>query len=420
MGVEFKDKVSMFQTAASIDQGAEEEFLNKLDSSEGSLNEPVKITVSVQGQIGDDETINESDSDSLETLAEVSNFFRADARRLFRNVARLSRDIYDIEKGTVELAELDSLELDIPEQALAMAQNNPQVSMDVDYDLNPESIKKTTNEIMEAIWGEGAAGSSDKSELTAQAKLQALSRNLDVQNSTIFEEAQNREEPDVEQAAKAAFSKPENDDILKNLTQGRIRDDFNKESSIFFHIIPAWMQTAEFSDEEGKHEGWSVPKFIWRNILRESIDRSDEFEDPYFESWEKFEEFLEEDRRNQLNVIAAVAACYLWGHFTQKEDTFEGKAFEQTVRRTDAYEPPLDPDDEEDAKWIEWMNRFGLKVNLEAMFGSPGELRRLWRPKDIAVACHAINLEASQQLDDYDENLVKFTIDMEHTASYGV
>lgn len=203
--------------------------------------------------------------------------------------------------------------------------------------------------------------------------------------------------------------------LLERLTKQTVLGrQMEKESTAFFNIIPAWMMTA--SEEAENHSGWNVPEFIWRNIVVRNSDYSlEELKD-----YGQFQEFLDEDRENQLNVIAAVGACYLWGHFTQREDSFNTEAFEQTVRKTEDYEMPEFEGDEVEMEWIKWMNRFGLKVNIEAMFGSPGELRRLWRPRDIAVACHAINMEADQQLDDYDENLVKFTIDMEHTASFGV
>lgn len=65
-----------------------------------------------------------------------------------------------------------------------------------------------------------------------------------------------------------------------------------------------------------------------------------------------------------------------------------------------------------------------MKTNIEAMYGDPGNLLRIWRPKDVAVACRAVNLTAKEKSEEWDEDyrqdLVKFTIDLEHVASYGV
>lgn len=219
---------------------------------------------------------------------------------------------------------------------------------------------------------------------------------------------------EADEWAKKAFS--ENIKLFEAvLDSTALQRQMEKESTAFFNIMPAWMMTA--SESADNHPGWNVPEFIWENIVVENSDFSKE----ELQDYERFQDFLDDKRENQLNVIAAVGACYLWGHFTQREDSFETKAFEQTVRDSSYEEPDFGGEEEVDMTWVKWMNRFGLRVNIEAMFGSPGELRRLWRPRDIAVACHAINMQARQDMgEDYDENLVKFTIDMEHTASYGV
>ncbi|MFB6191553.1 MAG: hypothetical protein ABEJ64_03925, partial [Candidatus Nanohaloarchaea archaeon] len=269
-----------------------------------------------------------------------------------------------------------------------------------------------------------------------EGKLKALTNHLDYEARELQEPAANSsvnwdgENNDVKEWARRTFAgedqmftpddrdavdAPPNLVLFERLTKQTVLGrQMEKESTAFFNILPAWMMTA--SKEHGDTEGWNVPEFIWRNIVVRNSDYGpDELKD-----YGKFQKFLDDNRENQLNVIAAVGACYLWGHFTQRKDDFDTKAFQQTVRDTD-YEEPEFEGGTVSTEWIRWMNRFGIKVNIEAMFGSPGELRRLWRPRDIAVACHAINMEARQQLgDDYDENLVKFTIDMEHTASYGV
>lgn len=426
--VGFKDKISLFQTAASIDQGVEEAFLEKLSEYELKEDGPIEMNIRIDTeQIGGLPDTELDFTIPIETLEEVSNNFTSDGgRRLFSSPARMSRDFYEL---TERIANPRPQTGKLPNELQELVENtNVRLRelleiASIGYRPKEDSLRDALRRMIEDIWEKGAQSyESSNSFLSSRSKLQALARNIDIQNSTIYEQAEDFKESgiEVEEAAKEAFSDPDNDKILKNLTQGRIRDDFNKESSIFFHIMPAWMQTADFDGHEN-HGGWSVPKFIWENILNESIEESDVTDDPYFEDWDEFQDFLEENRRNQLNVIAAVGSCYMWGHFTQNRDDFEAKAFQQTVRKTDAYEEPEFEGDSIRMNWVKWMKRFGLHVNIEAMFGSPGELRRVWRPKDIAITCHAINKEAKNQLgDDWENNLVKFTIDMEHTASYGV
>ncbi|MFB6245582.1 MAG: hypothetical protein ABEJ03_04525 [Candidatus Nanohaloarchaea archaeon] len=185
-----------------------------------------------------------------------------------------------------------------------------------------------------------------------------------------------------------------------------LENEMDKESEVYYNIIPAWMQTTD-------HE---AVRFIWDAIVgryaeQEGIDTGD---------YSEFEEAISEDREFRSNATAAVGAAYLWGHFTQDDEKFSADAFDTPEMPEDA-KPDIEREDgSRKYTWIEWMNRFGLKVNIEAMFGDPGELTRLWRPKDISVVCHAINMTARNELEEYDENLVKFTIDLEHVASYGV
>ncbi len=350
-GIDTSERISLFETAASIDQGAEKEFLQNLDNYD--LEEPIKIHISLETE--DDETIEETEE--IRNLEAISNIFRRETGRVFSNTARLSRDLFDLKNKNA-----------VPEGI------EPRVE---GWDIPEKALDEKMDELVRDLWGRG-----NESSLSAQGKLQSLSRNLDIQNSQIFEEAQ--EENEVIEKARQAFAKPDNDKILKNLTQGRIRDDFNKESSLFFHIIPAWMQFADEEDEN--HQGWDAPKFIWDAIVESNNEK-----DRNLSNYNEYKDFLDESRENELNVIAAVAACYIWGHFTQKKDRFSNDAFRSPPDIPDEEVPELKGGEEGDYTWLEWMNMFNLKVNFEAMFGSPGQLTRLWRPKDIAVLCHAIN-----------------------------
>jgi len=113
-----------------------------------------------------------------------------------------------------------------------------------------------------------------------------------------------------------------------------------------------------------------------------------------------------------MDVAAASASVYFWAHFTQITDKFKIEGNEYVDAEEGHY------------TWIEWMNKYGIGVNMEAMAGSPNEMFKLWRPKDMVTACRAINITARNELDEIHEDLdgapAKFTIDMEHTASFGV
>ncbi|MFB6292452.1 MAG: hypothetical protein ABEI58_03590 [Candidatus Nanohaloarchaea archaeon] len=354
----FDDRAALLQIAANVDQGLDTYFLEKVE--DWPLENPVKI--------GGDE---EEEPVTAETLGEVADATSVPmGRGYFNSPRQLMRDVYNIKDEISSSAH--------------------------------QTVKNALSDLIDQMWEEEDA-------ISVEGKIRSLARHYDIQQSSILEEA----EEDVHDAAKKAFSKPENHRILENLVRGRYRDDFNKESSIFFHILPAWMQHAD--EQYENHEGWRGPKFLWENIV-ETEDG-----DPYWDSWDEFEEFLNERRENELNVIAAVGACFIWGHFTQVDNEFE-----QAVFDTDSIDdlPELKEGEKGDYTWIEWMNKFGLKLNIEAMFGGPGELRRVWRPKDIAITCHAINQTAERESEEWAESYegppAKFTIDMEHTSSYGV
>ncbi|MFB6190761.1 MAG: hypothetical protein ABEJ91_04290 [Candidatus Nanohaloarchaea archaeon] len=349
--------------------------------------------------------------------------------------ARLASTAVQVDQGANQSFAERMSELDLPEDIQQMApgslRNLPEalprfLNMIAERDdVDGEAVREHIEGAVDDIWNNDVENG-----FSYEAKAQGLVNHEDLERRDIESPAAKEtvKGKKVRYWARETFAgseevyteeelegKPNNLELFERLTKQTVLGrQMEKESTAFFNVMPAWMMTA--SEEADNHRGWNVPEFIWRNIVVENSDYSEK----ELKDYEQFQEFLDEDRENQLNVIAAVGACYLWGHFTQREDSFNTEAFEQTVRITDEYEQPEFDGSEVDMTWIEWMNRFGIKVNIEAMFGSPGELRRLWRPRDIAVACHAINMEADQQLEGYDQNLVKFTIDMEHTASYGV
>lgn len=378
--------VGAIQTASSIDQELGTEYLNELENYE--FSDPIEVEI--EAAVRDDEDNVQWIPEGEVTFGSLKDLttLRSGARTLLDTPRSLSRDLYHLRNGEVEGS--------LPE---GRRYSDLGGTIADRYD----DIRDLLMELLEELWEEASA----------EARISALSRNLDIQQSEILEYA----EPLIKEEARAAFAgdedfyeepkavdpqtgteKPKNLLIMERLADGRLEDELNKESSIYFHIIPAWMMSSEYD----------AVQFMWKHIVgEEDVDALD------FEDYSEFRQFYMDKRERQLNVIAAVGACYLWGHFTQNPDVFSPDVFEEEYT-------PESFDDDESMTWIEWMNRWNLKVNIEAMYGSPGELRRLWRPKDIAIACRAINMTAEEEVDNYKEPLLKFTIDMEHTASYGV
>ncbi len=371
-----EERIDVVQTANQIQGGVSRTFREEAEN----------YGIGPYNMAGDEE-----DADNIDNLAQLIQTVASIQQQTPRDLLRPLGDVlYQLREGQVQGIDLQEI---------------------IDYDY--EEVREAVDEVItERLWGINGGDSI----ISVNAKTRSIVSKIDeITESQIYQKAAER--PELKEAAKElAFASEDWENIRKpimeNLVQRLFRDEIIQEANIFFQIMPAWMQTAEVDGE--------VPQFIWENVLRQSFEESDEVEgdQPYFEEHEDFEAFLDERRENELDVIAAVGACYIWGHFTQSEDKFEEEAFEQTVIESENYE---EPDLENPYTWIEWMNKFGLKINIEAMFGSPGELNRVWRPKDIAIVCHAINRQARYDLgEDYRDNLVKFTIDMEHTASYGV
>jgi hypothetical protein len=298
----------------------------------------------------------------------------------------------------------------------------------------------------------------EKQNISQQAKWSALQSHLEIEQIRIFENAYQlgqdhpKMDKDIEELAMEVFSgenpgdyfdpddretegldRPEDmhEDMLERILEGQqFQREMWKESTIFYQILPAWMSEASY-DEHDSHPGWKAPEFIWEALIEKWDERDGvdiDLKEPRngVEGTDKYMDLLEKSREFRMDVAAASAACYVWGHFTQRKNIYDlkGRDFD------------LDEDEEEEVQnegwtWIDWMNRFGLGVNLETMQGSPQQKFKIWRPKDIAVAAHAVNMTARKRAEDGDlggmdhvhEELdgrpAKFTIDMEHTATMG-
>ena len=296
-----------------------------------------------------------------------------------------------------------------------------------------ENIKEPLEEAITEIWTE----KEDDGEplITVQNKIRAIARHFEMSQQRIIERAFEGNKEELFEAAEDAFAgdpdyfeeesedeKPETIHLkfLQQITR-QFQQQMWMESNIMYKIIPAWMSVANegIEDDSGDtvHSGWQAPEFLWELLVKQKweekgydIDltnpRGDEDEDV------GYLDLLENSREFQADVAAASAGTYVWGHFTQKEARFDIE-YEQTVENREV-----------ETTWIDWMNQYGIGVNLEAMPGSPQQMYKIWRPKDIVAAARAINITARNDLDeiheDLDEMPAKFTIDLEHTATFGL
>ncbi len=358
-----RKKAGLIETAAQTDQGASFTFQERAE--EETFARPLTIDVPNSDEVRELDNLREV----LETLS----------GRTSMNIRRLSNYVYQLEKGETR------------------------------FDREDEVLDKL-NTVMNDLWTGNGSGKG----LSLQGKLSALTNRLDIKGSTILDRADSDE---VREKAKKAFAgreeaysemRDEKGDLKylqlfdKLINQTRLGQQIEKESTVFYNIMPAWLTVAD--EEYEDHPGFEAPRFIWETIVEDTYDID-------FMDYQEFNNKLDSDREFRLDVTAAVAATYLWGQFTQRTDNFDGD--EKTG---------LEPASE--MTWIQWMNRHGLKTNIEAMYGDPGNLLRLWRPKDISVACRAVNLTARKRSEEWDVeyqgNPLKFTIDLEHTASFGV
>ena len=280
-----------------------------------------------------------------------------------------------------------------------------------------DDILDKIEKAMDKLW----EGNGDEFLISVNTKLGVLESRLDIQQTQILERAQEegdleehavkmvRGNPDYFEAEGAETKSPErkHQDLLKQLINS-FEQALWMESNIFHKIIPAWMSASSVeesrSDGTVVHEGWDGPEFIWKTLIERKHDDVD-FGDDFIQR-------LENDEAFKKDVSAASSAVIVWSHFTQIESDFQmdGNQYME--------------EDYGDYSWIEWMNKHGIGVNFEAMNGSANSHFKLWRPKDMVTACRAVNITARNELDEIHEDLydcpLKFTIDMEHTASFGV
>ncbi|MFB6116611.1 MAG: hypothetical protein ABEK10_03805 [Candidatus Nanosalina sp.] len=401
-------KMALVSSAGRADVGVQSAWLNQIEEELPETFDEVYAVQEQDPEGGPMET--RMVSKSVEKLSDLNKLLPPNVR--ITSINRLAEAIYRIENEQWNDRRIDDFLLEGEE-----LENFKDV------------ILKAIEDRLDRTW-EGPNG--DKFLISVQGKIQALSNHLDIEGQRIYDLALHQEAEDfesdddesweIDEAAEEVISG--NDDffedeeeeernryreMLKTLL-GNFEQMLWMESNIFYYIIPVWMKTSSYSSD--RHDGWEAPEFIWDVLIQRKwgedydIDLKDpEKDDGYFDALEN-EEF-------RMDVAGAVGACYIWGHFTQNQSQFEIKDEEhvEAVEKTRC-------------TWMEWMNRFGIGVNLEAMHGSPQQLLKVWRPKDIVAAVRAVNLTARNELEeihpDLDDCIAKFTIDMEHVASFGV
>ncbi|MFB6175243.1 MAG: hypothetical protein ABEJ87_04670 [Candidatus Nanohalobium sp.] len=423
-------KISVIRTAQTQDRGIETEWFSLLEDHGDFKADIVEVDFSMDNN-GNLQTDNIS-----ETTAElnVSEILEGSAGSVI-GLQALPRIMYQLKKSPEQVlvaegpqesfVRIDPPQNMQPQMRQAMRTQAQQIAQDRDiFERNVEPIQKQVIEALDELWkGNG------EEKMSIDAKIGALNSHFDVQQMKIQELAYELDD-DIEEDAEQVlmgedeyFEKkgPEEDmqlnkhqELLRNLISANFEQQIWMESNIFYRVVPAWMSVAG-KEYEG-HDGFTAPEYIWNTTVeRKWGDKYDlDMTDPRAEEGgdPKFLDLLEENREFRMDVAAASAAVYFWSHFTQVDNKFKIEGNQYV------------PEDEGEYTWIEWMNKYGLGVNMEAMAGSSNEMFKIWRPKDIVTACRAVNMTAREKLDeiheDLDGGIAKFTIDMEHTASFGV
>ncbi|MFB6204709.1 MAG: hypothetical protein ABEJ75_03615 [Candidatus Nanohaloarchaea archaeon] len=390
-------KVALVSSAARADTGAQTEWLDLVSDP---LDESVEVPMAVARQ-------QANVTRDITTLEDVNDLLGMNTR--VSRLSMLPEAVHRIRNGKWASREID-------------IENTPDAKLQRIREMALEAIRERLEELWE--------GHGDKFLISVEGKRSAISNHLDIEVQQILQSAvkvgkaedfETGDEYELDEAAeKVVMGKKEffmEDDEHVEERYHSMMEEIGRqydrlmwmESNLFYYIIPAWMTTS--SKEYENHPGWDAPEFIWKTLVERKWGDSYDLdltepdkEGGYFQALE--------NRKFQMDVAAAVGSVYVWGHFTQKKKHFKIDR-EQYV-----------DDLEGEFTWIEWMNQFGIGVNMETMVGGADQLIKIWRPKDIVTACRAINMTARDELDEIHPDLygrpAKFTIDLEHTASFGV
>ncbi len=446
------------QTASQRDRGVEGAWLDLIENrSVGEELNKFSPDWEPPDNLGESANLNR-----LEETNESLNLGEVAGEEGINPLRTLNRTLRNLEERVlVSLIDTTDVPSQLEEQI--MRQAIPEAREQINVEEATQKVRKEIKDALLNLWTgqEKENPDPEKQFISQEAKWQALQSHLEIQQIRLFENAYrigNSEEKkfykhfetQIEDLAAEVFSgnnaekffdpkdredvenaEEMHEDLLERiLSSQQLQREMWKESTIFYQIMPAWMSESSY-DKHDSHPGWEAPEFIWEVLVKKWDEREDvniDLEKPRngMEGTDRYMDLLEKSREFRMDVAAASAACYVWGHFTQRKNVYDlkGREFD------------LDEDEEEEVQnegwtWIDWMNRFGLGVNFETMQGNPQQKFKIWRPKDIAVASHAVNMTARKRaeeddlggLDHIHEELdgrpAKFTIDMEHTATMG-
>lgn len=458
---EVQEKIKILRTAQAQDRGIETDWLDILDDKTIQFPFYTVVTESKTEEFEDPtgntrERISEVEITDIQTeYREVPpEFLRERGFRSFQQMSQAVHSVENMNQIPQEMFEniivdiIDENDVDVSHLLRLGAKDTLDEKFAEDMDKTRESLYNSLKSGFNELW-------TGDEIISIDAKIAALENHHDIQPRRIQEIAYEvgiEGDKTLDHHAEKVFmgepeyfetEGPEEDleldkhkELLKNLIQNFEREMW-KESNLFYKIIPAWMSQANKLQND-KHNGWKAPEFIWETIVedkwedRDDVDldltspRNGIFDDDDEDTYH-YLDLLEESEEFRMDVAAAVGACYAWGHYTQRKVQFDLKGRDFGLSDEEAQEV-----EGEGWTWIEWTNRFGLGVNLETMAGSPQMRFKVWRPKDISVTAHAINLTARTKLerdgelgglDHMHEELdgcpAKFTIDMEHVATLG-
>ncbi len=419
---ELLEKAAMLQSVSMQDRGSGLKWRELIeDHDKLELEEPIDLTEILPDELS--ELSELSDMFEISRITDLADLFQqANRVRSGDDLNRIGELIYELNKNGVQiekrvrgiLRDRDDIEKDDIEEKIQ------ELNLPSEQNLKKQFLQ-LAEESMDKLWeGNG----DDEFFISVDTKLGVLQSRLDITQTQIQERAQGFDEkyslakhaekvmrgnPDYFEAEGAETKSPEtkHQDLLKQLINS-FEQALWMESNLFHKIIPAWMCTSNIKESVGEqvvHEGWEAPEFIWE-ILVESKHGEVDFGGDYIQRLESNEAF-------KKDVSAASAAVVVWSHFTQIESEFhmDGNQY-------------VEEDSRKGCTWIEWMNDYGIGVNFEAMNGSANSHFKLWRPKDVVAACRAVNITARNEIGELHDDLygcpLKFTIDMEHTASFGV
>ncbi len=172
-------------------------------------------------------------------------------------------------------------------------------------------------------------------------------------------------------------------------------DDLMKESFIYWQIMPRWMPHADaehtYIDENGEEKTETYPEVVelWKNITKSTAT------DPV-----KAEKELQKMRKsgNEDRVVSAVAAAYIWGHFTQ----YVGPGQDKTL--------------------VQHLHDEGIQLSFEAHFASQDRDLRMWIPHDMLYTSKIINNTPVKTVEGGKKpfDVIRVTVDCEHLATQRV